>query len=407
VSLFRERFAVTKPFAWILFGKLVYLAVLGISLHFWGSTKNFESGQLRWPTSGPPEFVSHFAAWDGAHYLRIATHGYSAGEASCAFYPLWPFAVGLGAKMGLPAAWFSLVLANVLSALGLALFFWHVSRHWGTHVARWSLGLLLTYPGSLFLHVPYSEGMFFLALMVAWIGLESMRPGQAVVGLVSLPLIRGSGAFVAFPAAMYLLANAGSLGLLFRRLARWGLVGPEFWHLREAPSEGRPSIGERLIMLLAPVIGWGCYLGVMAWCTGNPWEGIKAQKIWGHRHSLGNLVDPTKFLVQLFQPSQWHEFAGSTLDRACFLGFCATIPYCASRMRWALWWILTLALLPAMSGSFTSFTRYGCCVFPCFLAAGRLIVEARVAWIGYLVMAVGALLQCVLLWRFACMGWAG
>ena len=55
----------------------------------------------RWPTNAAPTFESHFATWDAAHYLLLATQGYAEGIRPCAFYALgpllWRVIIALGA----------------------------------------------------------------------------------------------------------------------------------------------------------------------------------------------------------------------------------------------------------------------------------------------------------------------
>jgi hypothetical protein len=73
--------------------KMAYLgAAAGIVA--WWPDMDFEMmwrALQRWPREGDPVFGSHFATWDGAHYLFLSEVGYVAGASSCAFYPLWRF----------------------------------------------------------------------------------------------------------------------------------------------------------------------------------------------------------------------------------------------------------------------------------------------------------------------------
>lgn len=142
-----------------------------------------------------------------------------------------------------------------------------------------------------------------------------------------------------------------------------------------------------------------------AW-TGNPLEGIHAQRHWG-RHALENLVDLPRFVAELLQPTCWHGFSGSVLDRVMFVALAYTMPWMWRRSRtWALW-ALVLGVLPAMSGGFTSFTRYGAVVIPMFWAWGEGMARAGgVGWKGWVVAGL-ACMQAVLLWRHVNYAWAG
>jgi hypothetical protein len=77
--------------AWVLaLGKAVYLGVLAGVLWLWGDLDEarFLGVMMHWPREGGPVFASHFATWDGAHYLFLSEVGYGPGVRSNAFYPL-------------------------------------------------------------------------------------------------------------------------------------------------------------------------------------------------------------------------------------------------------------------------------------------------------------------------------
>ena len=115
-----------------------------------------------------------------------------------------------------------------------------------------------------------------------------------------------------------------------------------------------------------PLVGWAAYLELMAHWTGNPFEGFEAQKHWG-RHSILNLINVPKFVIEYLNPRYFHEFADSMLDRLCFLAVAYTLPALWRSERALLPWAYILGILPAMSGSFTSYIRFSGMAFPVFL----------------------------------------
>jgi hypothetical protein len=70
-------------------------------------------------------------------------------------------------------------------------------------------------------------------------------------------------------------------------------------------------------------------------------------------------------------------------------------------------WAWVLGVMPAMSGTFTSFTRFASCAFPMFIALGVVLGKPEWRWIRYAVLAVFALLHAVLVRRFVNFRWAG
>jgi hypothetical protein len=356
----------------------------------------FHRMMQRWPREGGPVLASHFATWDGAHYLYLSEVGYSQGVPSCAFYPLWPLLVRWGSVLtGGNHLLAGLLLANGLSVAAWVLFQQLAAARFGAAVANWAVVLLIVFPGALFFQFVYSEPLFLLLVMLLWFGLERQRVGLACGAAALLPLARGVGLFVALPIAWHLLTRAPP-----RWLARRVPVGvggapvPACWGPRH------------YTLLLAPVAGWAAYLALMWHWTGNPWEGIQAQKHWGV-HSITNLVNMPKFLLGLFSPTQWHAFRGSLLDRVLFILLLYTLPVQWRLGKDLLVWSYVLGVLPAMSGIFTSFMRFEATAFPLFIALAAFFLERRNRWPSFAFLSLLVVLHAMLLWRYVNFRWAG
>ena len=129
---------------------LLLLAVMGaLSTEF--NVDQFRYAYARWPQTGIPALSSRFSTWDTAHYLALSEDGYAAGSHSCAFYPLWPAVIHLGAFLtgGRPLL-AAMVLTNALSLAAFWLFYRLVERRYGAAAARDALVLMLAFPGALF-----------------------------------------------------------------------------------------------------------------------------------------------------------------------------------------------------------------------------------------------------------------
>ncbi len=411
--------------------KAVYTAVVAVMVALGTDYDTRRAAQVfaNWfPAGWPPEprgrWERHFATWDAEHYLYLSAAGYSAGARSIAFYPLWPLVIRAGAVLnGLSPVAAGLTLANLCSLAGWLLFHRVAARRWGESLADAALALLVAFPGALFFQFIYSEALFFLLVMGLWWALEQRRHGLAWLAAALAPLTRGVGVFAVLPLAWHVArVHAGGAGLR-RLVAKWGL-GPKTSPSGEPKAEIRnpksevPAAGTApatapgrtglpaWTLPLAPLAGWGAYLGLMAYWTGDPWAGVAAQRFWGV-HEVAHLWDLPKFVEGFFEVSAWHAYQGSLLDRLGFLLLLYTLPVQWRLGRDLLAWTLMLGVLPAMSGTFTSFVRFEACAFPLFLGLAGFFTALRwkgPEW-GFLLVCLG--LHGLLLWRFLNYHWAG
>jgi hypothetical protein len=419
--------------------KAAYWMVVAAMVGLWTDFDTERAAQIfkgwfpaGWPPAPRGEWERHFTTWDAEHYLYLSAAGYPAEARSIAFYPLWPLVIRAGAALtGLSHLATGLVLANLCSLAGWLLFHRVAARRWGERVADAALALLVVFPGALFFQFVYSESLFFLLLMGLWWALEQRRHAVAWVAAALAPLVRGVGVFAVLPLAWH-IAQEHAWGARLRRLVaglrpgrkKTSQPGDPISEIRnpksDAPSGGtpltlaaertglRPSGSGPLpwTLLLAPLAGWGGYLGLMAHWTGDPWAGVEAQRFWGV-HAVANLGDLPKFVAGFFEVSAWHAYRGSLLDRLGFLLLLYSLPVQWRLGKDLLAWSLMLGVLPAMSGTFTSFVRFEACAFPVFLGLAGFFTVPR--WkgpgLGFLLVCLG--LHGLLLWRFLNYRWAG
>ncbi len=397
----QKRLGGVERLPWLLLLiKAVYLVLL------WGAL-------LAWSPAGP---TAEFRAKDASHYLHLSEAGYSAGDVSCAFYPLWPlfirwFSIFTGGSHLLSG----LLLANAFS-LGATLMFFHMVRgHLGDATAWWSLVFLLLYPGAIFFQLVYTEGLFLLLMMSLCRGLEQRRHGLAIVAAFLLPLTKAVGVFCVFPILWHLCTESAST-------RQWliSLAGRNAWarkvfsrcgQAREARDVPRASSslatkGPGLLLLLSPLLGWSTYFLLMWKWTGNPFEGFEAQKHWGVQ-SVGNLFDLPKFVIGFFSPTVWHAFKGSAFDRLAFILLIWFLPVIWRLDKGWFLWAVVLGVVPAVSGTFTSYARFGSVVFPLFVALGALLGRQEWRWLRWAVLFLFAAGHVFLIRRFATHGWVG
>jgi hypothetical protein len=401
----------------LLLFKAVYLGLLCGAVRVWPGFDQDKAEEItqRWFSPGDPGWAppgvrglgKHFTTWDAEHYLFLSEKGYRKGAPSCAFYPLWPLAIrcfsfftrGNRILAGV-------LLANIFSLAAWVLFYELAARRVGKATASWALVLLMVFPGALFFQFVYSESLCFLLLMLLWRGLEDERYGLAWVAALLLPLTRAVGLFSMLPIAWYWLMRSG-----WGWLDRLPGLREERERLKGAPAKGDGVQLRRvgwpgLALVLAPGLGFTLYLVLMRTWTGNALEGLQAQKYWG-AHSTANLWDLPKFLTAFFEPTTWHEFRGSLLDRCAFLLALSAVPLMWRVGKDMLLWTYVLGVLPAMSGTFVSCTRFESIAFPVFIGLPVLFARVRSKRPLILAVAIFGALHTVLVWRFVNFRWAG
>lgn len=396
-----------QVWAALLAAKLLY-AVVVVGIVVWGDAYDtpralrigrhwFPEGWLSEPRG---RWERHFATWDAEHYLYLAARGYGVETPSIAFYPLWPGLVHAAGRLtGLSHVVVGLALANVCSLVGWWLFHRGTARRWGEEVADRATLLLVLFPGALFFQFIYSEALFFLLVMVLWWGLESRRWGAAWVAAYLAPLARGVGVFAVLPIAWHALKT-----LPWERVRRW-CDGSEPGRGSAVRDEKRRCWGA-CWLLLAPVLGWATYLGLMWLWRGSPWAGIEAQRYWGV-HAISNLWDFRKLAEGFFEVRAWHEFQGSLLDRLGFVVLVYSLPVQWRMGRDLLPWTFMLGVVPALSGTFVSYLRFEACAFPLFLAMGAVFSWWRKKWPFWTFAGLSLAVHGHLLWRFLNYRWAG
>lgn len=161
------------------------------------------------PVAQGASFAQILCTWDCNWYVELAESGYSApadvdasGAANWAFFPALPLMIrALTATTGLEAVDAGLILATLLYAAGLVLFFLYAGDLYGRRFARFAAVVFAAWPFAIHASVPMSEAVFvpmsLAALLAArrgaWItaGLAAAVLGgtRAVGVLVFLPLV--------------------------------------------------------------------------------------------------------------------------------------------------------------------------------------------------------------------------
>lgn len=255
-----------------------------------------------WPAHGLLDLVlSPLAKWDAQHYLAIAFDGYAESHAGLplaemrpAFFPLYPGTVhvlsGFGASPGLV-----LIMAYVVS---LSCFFAAlVALHRltvieiGERYARPVLLLLAFFPTAFFFGIPYSESMFLLLAVGAFLAARTGHWAIAGVILALASATRVPGLLLVIPVALLYLygPRADREPTASRALwPRYG-IGPEAGWILLAPL-GIVAFSVYLHLAVGDGMAWQHAQELFGRQTVDPlsgaWAGLRDAGI-----GLGHLVD--------------------------------------------------------------------------------------------------------------------
>ena len=303
-----------------------------------------------------------WARWDSVWFLRIAESGYGAHANDAAFFPLYPGLVGgLGRVL---AGHYVLagILVSLAAGLGaFAMLYRLAERRLGADGGRRALLYLAVFPASLFLGAVYSESLYLLLAVAAFLLAERGRFTEA-----------------AFVAGLALLTRPSAVALLPPLvLLAWRAGGPRAAvQLAAAPA----------LFLAYPLLLW--------WRVGDPFAFLQAQEHWNRELSpagpLGGVWGGLEAAVagarqvwvgndgHVYWPrvTEWSplQVAAINLSLLAFLALFLWLTVVAWRRfgaPYGLFCTLSLALplsTPSADWPLQSLPRFGLAVFPFFLA---------------------------------------
>jgi hypothetical protein len=313
-------------------------------------------------------FTDVWARWDSVFFVRIAEHGYD--HASAAFYPLYP---GLIAVLGRVFGG-HYVLAGIVISLAAALgAFLLLNRlavdRLGAEGAHRAVVYLAVFPMTLFLQAVYSESLYLLLVLAAFLAAErgNFWIAGPLSGLAILTRVTG----VALLPALAILA----------------------WRQRDRLHA---LAGLALAVPVAAV-----YPLVLWQQVGDPWAFWGAQDLW-HRHfswagPFGGIWDAlTKWTPPHVGPQ--HAIAVNVeglIALVLFIGL-TVVAWQRFGAAYGLFAAVSLAIplsYPSSRWPLLSLPRFGLVIFPFFLAlaaltAGRPRLHAAVVAISSLFLGV-------------------
>jgi hypothetical protein len=294
--------------------------------------------------------------FDGARYAVIARSGY-ADPQYAAFFPLYPLLERLLSILtGGDVAAVALLLANVCCFGAFGLLRVLAERELGRAAARRALLYQAIFPTSLFLAAAYSEALFLLLSLGAFLALRRGRWLAAGLLIALATLTRPVGV---------LLVAALTVECALRH-----------WTARRVPD--RRTLACMAVAIALPCVALAGLSLYLAARFGTPLAMARAQAMgWGRRLSWP-WVGATDALQAVLHDNAVHQFYAG-LDLLATLGAVALLPALFRRLplsygSYAAATLLLVLLTPIRVADWAALhsnTRFLLVVFPLFLLLGR------------------------------------
>ena len=208
-----------------------------------------------------PQLAYFYRVWtlfDGIWFASIARYGYRIVP-QAAYSPLYPLLMRLTAPLvGGHISLAGLLIANICSLDAFVLLGRLVERVFGAHIARRTLLYYAIFPTGLFLASEFTEGLFLLLSVAAFLLMRQRRWGLSGALLALAALARSQGMLLLVPLAI----EAG--GWLWRGWREW----PRAQRLRAALA-----VGSAFALPVAAYLGFDLYL---AWQYAMPNVSVRA-----------------------------------------------------------------------------------------------------------------------------------
>ncbi len=354
-----------------------------------------------------PTWISSLANFDGLHYVLIAKNGYSQFEQ--AFFPFYPLIIKfLTPLFSNNQLLTGLIISNISFLLGLILFYKYLKLILtdltdSTDFIRFypilSVLFLIAFPTSFFFGAVYTEGLFFLLLILTLYFLKKER---------------------------YLLIFVSAFLASLTRLVGVFLVIPIIFHLMQKLKSKSQNLKSKLksflysILIVSPLIGLATYCFYLYKTTGDPLFFLTSQPIFGANRSSHLILLPQVYwrYFKIFITANWNFQYFTSLVEFIFFNFVFVIltldllktinlrikglknyelritDY--SRLGLNLFSFVNL-ILPTLTGTFSSIPRYALFSISFFIYLSQI----KNVFIKYLIIGIFLILHILLLGYFS------
>jgi len=222
-------------------------------------------------------FFDLWSRWDSAYYIEIATQGYN--HKNVAFYPFYPFLIRICNVITSNGHVSGLIIANISYVLAMVILFRYTKELFGKNIANNTIFAISIFPTSFFFSSVYSESTFLLVIVLSCYFFHKEK---------------------------YFLASL--FGALAASTRNPGIMLFPTFILSFLMKEYRNSYRNQLKIFYFFIIlfGFGTYLYLQYIYVHNPFEFLKAQKIyWGSQLSWphSSFINSFKIIMLYAQKS--------------------------------------------------------------------------------------------------------
>jgi hypothetical protein len=304
---------------------------------------------------GLPKFIYSLANFDGVYYLKIAKDGYQQFEQ--AFFPLYPLLIKLITFLTQNYLISGLLISNLCFLFGLFLFKKYLKKI--NQNSPWVFVFLLLFPTSFFFITVYTESLFFVFLVLV---------------------------FYFFSQKKYFLAAIFSFFASLTRINGILLTLPFLILIDKKMKDKKISLTLFLYPLIT-VLGLTFYMVYLLKTTGDPLLFLNSQKVFGANRSTSFVFLPQvyfRYLKIFFTASFNFQYFVAFLEFFIFnLVFLVLVFDFLNALKKKNQNLLPLNLfsvanliLPTLTGTFSSITRYSLLSLSFFLFLSRIKSKA-------------------------------
>jgi hypothetical protein len=330
---------------WIVVGWVLAIKVL---LFYFGA----KSYAVLWDKyiTNPHQWFEIWDQWDFGYYQKIAEFGYSGTDGSTAFYPLFPWLLGVVAYFSKSYLAAGLIISGFASIVAAILLRRLVRLDYPASVAMRSVWFFLIFPTAYFLHVGYSEGLFLALALACMLAARIERWWLAGVIGAFCWMTRAAGA-VLVPALVVEAAQ-------------------QYWVRRRSCTQGhsgRPSWKWQWLWIAIVPAGFAIYLLINWSASGNPFAFLQTRRMSFEQSFALPLAGIRQAIWAQYPTPGEAEMVGAQELFFVTLGFfCTIISWIKLRPVYAMWmtgsWILSASV-----SFFRSMPRYTLTMFPIFI----------------------------------------
>jgi hypothetical protein len=341
----------------------------------WFGARNIPATPGMWSNLYPPPALSPFFHWDADAYGYIAHHGYVLGAGGVdaelvrvAWFPFYPFLVWLAGG----SDWAMIIIPNVSFFAALALVYVIGVIRMDSDRARLALWLVSLGPAAMFFSYPYTESVFLLVTVGAFVLMES---GHWLLAGVA----GAAAAATRFPGVLIAAALGAEAGL----------------------GNRRRTVFAAIVVAISGLL----IVSIVQWVQmGDPLGFVHARKFW-----IGPDRNPL-YLVGSFPKAviEGDPFNPEAIGVPVLVVFAIGAVWAALRMP-AAYGVLALGQIVVAFDQglylhiFSLVPRVVSVIFPCYFAFATLLAPRRNLTVVWLVISATAMVANAALygaWRF-------